>query len=254
MSGTIATTQIALGDEVFGSDESKVGNVADVQADYIVVEKGFFFPSDYYVPRSAIASVGNGRVYLNVTKDVALHSGWETVPETSGISAAATEIDLRDATLAADRTVTDARTTGTTAAADEIHIPVVEEELTATVRAREAGAVRIEKDVVAEERVLAVPVTEERVRVERRAVDRPATAADLADFEDTVIDVPLMREEVELHKQARVAEEVVISKEAVQRTEQVRGTVRREEVIIDEDEVVDPAIVDSTGTGRTTTP
>jgi len=40
---------------------------------------------------------------------------------------------------------------------------------------------------------------------------------------------------VELRKQARVAEEVVVSKEAIQHTEQVRGTVRREEVdVIDE--------------------
>jgi uncharacterized protein (TIGR02271 family) len=45
----------------------------------------------------------------------------------------------------------------------------------------------------------------------------------------------LTTEEVELHKQARVAEEVVVSKEAIQHTEQVRGTVRREEVDVVED-------------------
>ena len=36
-------------------------------------------------------------------------------------------------------------------------------------RPREAGAVRIEKDVVTEERRLEVPVTDERVRDERSA-------------------------------------------------------------------------------------
>ena len=40
---------------------------------------------------------------------------------------------------------------------------------------------------------------------------------------------------VAVQKQARVAEEVVVSKEAVERTEQVRDTVRREEVYVDED-------------------
>jgi uncharacterized protein (TIGR02271 family) len=110
----------------------------------------------------------------------------------------------------------------------------MEEELTATVREREAGAVRIAKDVVTEEQTLEVPVTEERVRVERRVVDRPVSAADADAFEETVIEVPLRSEEVDLQKRARVAEEVVISKEATQRTERVADTVRREEVVVDE--------------------
>ena len=123
-------------------------------------------------------------------------------------------------------------------AEDEIRVPVMEEELTATVREQEAGAVRIEKDVVEEERTLDVPVTEERVRVERRIVDRPATSADATAFAETVIDVPLRSETVELQKQARVAEEIVVSKEAVEHTEQVSDTVRREEVYVDEDATV----------------
>ncbi len=102
----------------------------------------------------------------------------------------------------------------------------------------EAGQVRIRKDVVAEERTLEVPVTEERVRVERRVVDRPVSAADADAFEETVIDVPLRSETVDVQKQARVAEEIVVSKEAVERTEQVTYTVRREEVYVDEDATV----------------
>jgi uncharacterized protein (TIGR02271 family) len=112
---------------------------------------------------------------------------------------------------------------------------VREEELTASVRETEAGAARIQKRVVAEDRVLEVPVTEEQIRVERRVVDRAADATDADAFEEIVIEVPLTQQEVELRKQARVAEEVVVTKDAVQHTEQVRGTVRREEVdVIDE--------------------
>jgi uncharacterized protein (TIGR02271 family) len=129
----------------------------------------------------------------------------------------------------------------------------MEEELTATVRAQEAGAVRIEKDVVTEQRTLDVPVTEERVRVERRVVDRPVTAADAGAFEETVIDVPLRSETVDVQKQARVAEEVVVSKDAVQRTERVSDTVRKEEVIVDEDAGIDASIVDDRETGTTPT-
>ena len=220
MSAGYTTTNIINGAEVFGADGEKLGTVAAVYPGYIVVEKGFFFPTDYYIPMSAVASYDNDQVYLNLAKDAALNSGWDAQPT-----------DLETATYDT------AMATGTARVAtdEEIRIPVMEEELTATVREQEAGAVRIEKDVVAEERTLEVPVTEERVRVERRVVDRPVSAADADAFEETVIDVPLRTETVDIQKQARVAEEVVVSKEAVQRTQHVSDTVRREEVVVDED-------------------
>ena len=231
MSSSSYANQINVGDEVYGSDGDKVGTVAEVQTGYIVVEKGFFFPTDYYIPTNAIASASDGQVNLSTTRDAALNSGWNVVPDvqattmtsgaTAGTSATFTDTDRMSATRVAGD--------------EEIRVPVMEEELTATVRQQEAGAVRIEKDVIEEERTLEVPVTEERIRVERRVVDRAATAADAGAFEETVIEVPLRSETVDIQKQARVAEEVVISKDAVQRTEQVRGTVRREEVYVDED-------------------
>jgi len=235
-----AEIQIRTGAEVFGADGEKVGTIAEVYPAYIVVEKGWFFPTDYYIPWSAIASADPDRVSLTVAKDAALARGWDVRPadlETATATAVATDAYASDASmdtnlrsdadrLAASRVATD---TG-----EEIRIPVVEEELTATVRPQEAGAVRIAKNVVAEDRVLDVPVTEERVRVERRVVDRPASAADIGAFEDQVIEVPLRTEAVDVQKQARVKEEVIVDKEAVQRTEHVADTVRREEVFVDD--------------------
>ena len=231
MSSSSYTNQINVGDEVYGSDGDKVGTVAEVQTGYIVVEKGFFFPTDYYIPTNAIASPSDGQIYLSTTRDAALNSGWDVVPDiqattmTSGATTGTTGTFTDTDRMAAARVETD----------EEIRVPVMEEELTATVRQQEAGAVRIEKDVVTEEQTLDVPVTEERVRVERRVVDRPVSAADADAFEETVIDVPLRSETVDVQKQARVAEEVVVSKEATQRTERVSDTVRREEVYVDED-------------------
>jgi uncharacterized protein (TIGR02271 family) len=118
--------------------------------------------------------------------------------------------------------------------------------LTATVRPQEAGAVRIEKRVVAEDRVLDVPVTEERVRVERRMANRPADTSDIGALEETVIEVPLRSETVDVQKQARVAEEVIVGKEAVQRTERVTDTVRRKEVFVDEDAAIDTSRTERT--------
>jgi uncharacterized protein (TIGR02271 family) len=246
MSTGYTTTNIINGAEVFGADGEKLGTVAAVYPGYIVVEKGFFFPTDYYIPMSAVASYDNDQVYLNLAKDAALNSGWDAQPTdletaTYDTAMATGMTDIReDFGAGAARVATD----------EEIRIPVMEEELTATVRQQEAGAVRIEKDVIAEERTLDVPVTEERVRIERRVVDRPVTAADADAFEETVIDVPLRRETVDVQKQARVAEEVVVGKEAVQRTERVADTVRKEEVFVDED----ATLIDDREGGTGTTP
>jgi uncharacterized protein (TIGR02271 family) len=249
MSTGYTSTNIITGAEVFGADGDKVGTVAAVYPGYIVVEKGFFFPTDYYIPMSAVANYDNDQVFLNLAKDAALNSGWDAQPA-----------DLETATYDASmgRGVADVDLGfGASAAAvetdEEIRVPVMEEELTATVREQDAGAVRIAKDVVEEERTLDVPVTEERVRVERRVVDRPVTAADADAFEDTVIEVPLRSETVDVRKQARVAEEVVVSKEAVERTERVSDKVRKEEVRVDEDATVDASFVDDRDTGATPT-
>src|SRR6187401_3622268 len=80
MSTGYTSTDIITGAEVFGADGDKVGNVAAVYPGYIVVEKGFFFPTDYYIPRSAVASSDADQVFLNIAKDAALNSGWDVQP------------------------------------------------------------------------------------------------------------------------------------------------------------------------------
>ena len=271
MDSTRGNVQITEGTDVYGSDGDKVGSVVAVQPSYVVVEKGFFFPTDYYIPTSAVASYDDGRVYLAVTKDEALNQGWDTEPTGDAVvtTGTTTVADTRTTTApyATDAVETTVDTTATAAAPargagitgrlDEddnpfehyedterthvdaeqgVVVPVHEEELTAAKRQREIGEVEIEKDVVQEQRTIEVPVTEERVRVERRVVDRPVDASEAA-FREESIEVPVRGEEVELQKRTKVVEEVEVGKEAVQRTEQVSGTVRREEVRIDE---VDP--------------
>ncbi len=215
------------------------------------------------MPIGAIAGYDAGRVYLGVTKAAALAQGWDAGPN-AGAKAApvvpAAEVvptamgPREDAVAAAAPARASGRATGmaTDAAADApfehrqdtpathaneaetLRVPVHEEELTATTREREAGRVELVTHVVAEERVLAVPVTEERVRVGRVAVDRDA-AADGAAFQGGTIAVPLRGEDVELRRRARVVEEVEVKKEAVRRTERVAGTVRRETVTVREE-------------------
>jgi hypothetical protein len=71
---------IPNGTDVYGSEGDKVGRVIEAYSTYVVVEKGFFFPTDYYIPTDAFASFDGGRAYLKVTKDEAQHRGWDVEP------------------------------------------------------------------------------------------------------------------------------------------------------------------------------
>ncbi len=69
-----------VGDTVCGCDDHKLGRVKAVGPTHIVVEKGILFHTDYYIPLTAVANVEGGTVYLDVTKDEALHRGWDQPP------------------------------------------------------------------------------------------------------------------------------------------------------------------------------
>src|SRR3712207_5064203 len=99
----------AEGTDVVGSDGNKVGEVVAVHQNYVVVEKGFFFPTDYYIPTSAIANYDGDKIYLNVTKDAALDQGWDAAPaDDAGYLTTSTE-------------ESDAYATGTVAGAGTAH-------------------------------------------------------------------------------------------------------------------------------------
>jgi hypothetical protein len=83
MDTTIEQWNIPEGTDVVGADGDKVGKVVAAQSNYIVVEKGFFFPTDYYIPTTAIANFDGDKVYLSVTKDEALNQGWDLEPPAS---------------------------------------------------------------------------------------------------------------------------------------------------------------------------
>jgi len=288
---TVEQWQIPEGTDVVGADGDKVGKVVAAESSYIVVEKGFFFPTDYYIPLSAISNYDGDKVYLTVTKDEALNQGWDqqlsdrdyvtdtaTYADTTvntasvagegdrlagvtptgladAVDAGATDATLRDSGIyAEDRSfsTTDrdrdlaATGVGTTDVdrGETLRVPVHEEELIATTRPVERGQVKIDKTVVAEDRAIDVPITEERVTITRRAVDRDAGVDDAAFTEDS-IEIPLRGEEVDVQKRVRVAEEIDVAKEAVQRTERVADTVRREQVNVDDAAVDRSGVVDT---------
>jgi len=64
-------------------------------------------------------------------------------------------------------------------------------------------------------------------------VDRPADPADLNAFQEGTIEVTEKHQEPVVSKTARVVEEVVVGKEAQERTETVRETARRKDVEVE---------------------
>ena len=112
----------------------------------------------------------------------------------------------------------------------EVRIPVVEEDISISKREVERGHVRIYSRVTEHPVEEAVRLREEKVTVERRPVDRPATEADFAAAGKDVIEMTETAEEPVVSKRARVVEEVVVQKEVTEHTETVRGTERHTEV------------------------
>jgi stress response protein YsnF len=113
---------------------------------------------------------------------------------------------------------------------EEIAIPVVEEDISIGKREVERGHVRVFSRVTERPVEESVRLREEKVTVERRPVDRPATDADFAAAEKEVLEITETAEEPVVSKRARVVEEVVVQKEVTERTETVRGTERHTDV------------------------
>jgi uncharacterized protein (TIGR02271 family) len=111
-------------------------------------------------------------------------------------------------------------------------IPVVEEQLRVGKRAVQQGGVRVYSRVMETPVEEQVTLREEHVTVERRPVDRPIGDVDRA-FQERTIEATETAEEAVVAKEARVVEEIVVNKDVDQRTETVRGTVRRTEVDVE---------------------
>ncbi|NMO14476.1 YsnF/AvaK domain-containing protein [Pyxidicoccus fallax] len=247
-------------------DGEKLGKVFAVGDGEFHIEKGLFFPKDYLVRYSEISDIRGGEIILNHGKEAlrglsgdnrydagataglgggaGVGPGAVGVPATGstttgyGATGLGTSADTlsgsglgRDTNLGASASANLGTERTMTGRSEDIAIPVHKEELDVLKRERQAGEVRVRKDVIEEEKVVDVPVRRERVRVERRDVtpDRPAMNAS---FQEETIVVPLRAEEVEVQKRAVVDEEVVIHKDAIEEERRVAESVRREDVDI----------------------
>ncbi len=122
-------------------------------------------------------------------------------------------------------------------------IPVVQEELKVGKRAVLRGGVRVYSRVIDEPVEENVRLREEKVTVERTPANRASTEGDLRPGQERVFEVKEYAEEPVISKTSRVVEDVRIRKDATERTETVRDTVRRTEV--DVENLSDPKVRDT---------
>ena len=202
--------QIQEGMPVYGRGDRVLGRVEGMRGNAILVN-GQQLTSD------AIARVTRQGIYLKADGEQMLS---QTLTGTQTTS----------------RATTTQTTAGRSATEGEIVVPVAEERLHVGTREAEVGEVQIRKTVIEEQQSVPVELMHEEVHVQERDIqDRPVTAAEAERlFEGGTIRVPVRGEEAVITKEAVVTGEVVIDKERLVERQNVTGTVRREQVEVEE--------------------
>ncbi|WP_262269116.1 YsnF/AvaK domain-containing protein [Microvirga yunnanensis] len=180
--------------------------------------------SDTEVDRIVDILDDEGTVDFDERENTWRSEGW------TGAGATTASTTATGATGLTDRASSTARDT------DEV-IPVAEEELHVGKREVNRGRVRLHSRVIERPVQEQVTLREERVAVERRPVSGSTQAGAISGdpFQERTIEVEERGEEAVVSKEARVVEEVVVRKEADQRTETISDTVRKTEVDVEDD-------------------
>jgi len=157
-------------------------------------------------------------------------------PATTGVTAP----------MAAQPVMPAAAPVATTAAPMDDKLQVVKEDLVVGKREVEQGAVRVTSRVVETPVEEQLRLHEECVVVDRRPINRPLTGAAADVFRERTLAATARSEEAVVGKEARVVEEIGLRKEATDRVETVRDTVRETKVDVEQ-------VPGSTGTSHPVT-
>ena len=167
--------------------------------------------------------------------------GTTTGTTTSGLTSttAATPVGAMETSTARTGTGLGTMGTGNTArtatdvGAGEGTIQLAEETLRVGKRDVNHGRVRLRSYVVEKPVNESISLHSERVDVARRPIDRPLTAGENL-FTERTLSAEEHDEEAVVSKEARVYEEVSLGKVAQDRTQEIKDTVRRTEVEVDD--------------------
>ena len=202
---------------------------------------------DYYAGNAATgAAQDTDRTTAGVDRDVdGRHdenlNNHSEQPLAGGVDADRTAAGDRNVDADADRTAAGDRNVDANATRDAATDDVVarEERLNVGTTTEETGRVRLRKYTTTEQQQVEVPVTKEKVRIEREPIEggRVVDGEINPNAEDEVIEVTTREERPVVSKETVETERVSLNKETVTENQTVSGEVSKEHIDVDQDGV-----------------
>ena len=258
-----------VGAKVYDPAGDKIGTVGQVYLDdhdghpaWVAVRTGLFGMNESFVPLDRNSRFADGELYVSTSKDV-VKDAPQVEPESGNLSEhsaaelyryynmpgarmeTGTTTQERQRTMSGNaamsgqqtRQQTQSRPSGTADQRERnLNLTRFEEQLRVGKEQVETGRVRLRKHVVTENVTINVPVSHEEVRVERHPVDgtvRRGTGEHT--FSDETAEVTLRAERPVVTKETVPVEEVGLSKETVTEQQPVKGTVRKEQIDVEDE-------------------
>lgn len=204
-----------IGANVYTTDGELLGRVKAVSRDAFKVDAPTTL--DYWLSQAVLRETGDDQVRVAFTRD-----------------------KLDEYRLDGDETAEDVAFTSDRAAAHERReadaptLRLLDERLVVTKAEEQVGTVRLLKRVVEREETFTVPVREERLLIERLSGSGQVLLNGIELVEGEPLEIVLTTERVIVQKEAVAIEEVSARVEVVEREEQVREILRREELVVED--------------------
>lgn len=119
----------------------------------------------------------------------------------------------------------------TSAGSDDAIIRLEEERMQVDKHPEQVGEVVVRKRIVEEKETVNVPVRHEEVVIERVHMNDQPDENPI--FKDETITIPVMQEKVDVTKRAVMTDEIKVHKKAVEETEAVSSTLRKEKLDVE---------------------
>lgn len=194
--------------EARGIDDEDLGEVQEVQGNYVLVKKGIINKEQFYIPKDQAESYDGDVLRFKITQEDLNQYQHEPPSIWDSDSIQETTTDERDT--------------------DEERISLTEEKLDVSKKYQEDQAT-ITKKLVTETKTVEVPLTREEVSIKRRPPSGQ-TEAQSPIQSPKEIKIPVKREEAEVIKKPYVKEEVAVKKKKVTDKKKVTEDVTSEEL------------------------
>ena len=181
--------------EARGINDADLGEIQQVDQDFILTQKGTIDKEKFYIPKSLVAYYDGDILHVSITEEEAKNTYME----------------------------------GSPAIVEEERIKIMEERIVVSKRATTGEEITIIKEPVTETKSVQVEIAHEEAIIDTNSVGEATLSLHPV---ETIkeIKIPLMKEEIEISKQPYVKEEVIIRKKPVIETRTVTEEVKSEKV------------------------